>query len=1192
MGKISNFLAIAAISCFFLSFAHADALSSNPKQVLVLYSYHDGIPWEKLADKGLRAAFASMAKAPVALNIEYMDLLRYTDENYIAKIKELYRLKYANKKFDLIISMDAEATTFLIDHGEDLFFGVPIVFASDDQDFLHKEALPPKITGIFRGEDYGRALDLAIKLQPDTRNIYVISGAALTDRLVAESARAAFGAHEDRFNIHYWFDLPLERILDRVSHLPEHSIIIYLIILRDAEGKPLISRDVLSLISEKANAPVFSLWDTYMGYGMVGGALTSAELQGQKAAELALRILGGENPNDIKPMKLENIPIFDWRQLRRWGISEERLPPGSIVRFREYSLFEQYGWKMLGGAFIIFAQSALIVFIVIILRRRRQAEGRARESERKHLTLLSNLQGVAYRCLDDSNWTMLFLSEGCGALTGYDPVDFIQHKTVSFNELIHPDDREHVWNEIQQAIGRSMPYKLSYRIRTASGEEKWVYEQGASVSQPEDGPQVLEGFITDITNMELAKKELTEKMHLLALSSEIGAILSRGGPMAAALQQCTESLVHHLDAAFARIWLINADERILELKAGAGLHTRMDGEHSRIPIGKDMIGGIALNKKPYLSNSVIGDPLFHDQAWAKREHMASFAGQPLMVAEKIVGVIGLFARRPLTETIGKALASAADGIAMGVERKRYEEALSFSRTRLKTVLKTIPDLVWLKDPEGVYLACNSKFERFFGARESEIVGKTDYDFVSKELADFFREKDQAAILAGQPLLNEEEVTFADDGHREFLETIKTSMIDDQGRIVGVLGIARDITERKKAAQVKETLEKQLRQAQKMEAIGTLAGGIAHDFNNILSAIYGYAELAYDDMTRPEMLRQDLDEIIKGAERSKKLVGQILTFSRKSEQEKEPLQISRVVEEALKLLRASIPATIDIQQDISSEALLLADPTQIQQVVINLCTNAYHAMRESGGTLGVALKETEISESEEIPELKLCAGRYIQLEISDTGTGMKEEIKSKIFEPYFTTKGIGEGTGLGLAVVHGVVESHGGRINVYSEPGQGTTFHIYFPVYEGPSDEISPEEQAAPLSGGNEIIMLVDDDVKISDLVKRILVRHGYELYSFADGVQAYEEFKRHPDQYDLIITDMTMPFMTGAELSQKALKICPSLPVILCTGHSELINREKALAMGIREYCEKPLNKNQLLRIVRKVLDNAEVHGA
>ncbi len=398
---------------------------------------------------------------------------------------------------------------------------------------------------------------------------------------------------------------------------------------------------------------------------------------------------------------------------------------------------------------------------------------------------------------------------------------------------------------------------------------------------------------------------------------------------------------------------------------------------------------------------------------------------------------------------------------------------------------------------------------------------------------------------------------------------------------------RDISDRKKAEEESVRMREKLQQAQKMEAIGTLAGGVAHDFNNILSAILGYADLAIDDKNDHELLKKDIAEVRKAADRATSLVRQILTFSRKTEQQEHALQVSLVVKEALKLIRASIPSTIDIKIDINTDALVIADPTQIHQIVMNLCTNAYHAMRETGGVLSVRLNEVELSNTGMIPEVELPPGKYMQLSVGDTGTGMDDVSKTKIFEPYFTTKEVGEGTGLGLAVVHGVVESHGGCINVYSEPGQGTFFHIYLPIYEGEKDASPlPGEQKAPIIGGNETIMLVDDEEPILDMARKQLQRRGYEVHVFTNGVQAFQEFQQQPQNYDLIITDMTMPHMTGTQLSQRILETRPDIPIILCTGYSELTNREKSLAMGIKEYIEKPLKIDSLLRVVRMVLDS------
>jgi CheY-like chemotaxis protein len=368
----------------------------------------------------------------------------------------------------------------------------------------------------------------------------------------------------------------------------------------------------------------------------------------------------------------------------------------------------------------------------------------------------------------------------------------------------------------------------------------------------------------------------------------------------------------------------------------------------------------------------------------------------------------------------------------------------------------------------------------------------------------------------------------------------------------------------------------------MEAIGTLAGGIAHDFNNILSIIFGYNQLAMVEKD-PENRRRHLEELNKGAERAKELVAQILTFSRKAEQQMQPLQASLIVKEALKMLRASIPTTIEIRPNIVSEALVLADPTQIHQVVMNLCTNAYHAMRETGGILAVSLKEVQIA-GEEYGYADLAPGNYLKLEVSDTGCGIDTKTQEKIFEPYFTTKKPGEGTGLGLAVVHGIVKSHHGHITVYSEPGKGTSFHVYLPLTEQIAVDLP--EKAAPkeLQGKGERVLFVDDEKQIREVVAAILTRNGYQVTTFADGTQALAEFEKEPERFDLVITDMTMPSMTGAELTQKILALRPQTPIILCTGQSELINREKALAMGIRDYLHKPVLMDALLGATRKAL--------
>ncbi len=404
-------------------------------------------------------------------------------------------------------------------------------------------------------------------------------------------------------------------------------------------------------------------------------------------------------------------------------------------------------------------------------------------------------------------------------------------------------------------------------------------------------------------------------------------------------------------------------------------------------------------------------------------------------------------------------------------------------------------------------------------------------------------------------------------------------------------LLEEITERQQAQASRKKLEEQLRQAQKMEAIGTLAGGIAHDFNNILTSIIGYTELikftlhTKDTFDKTIFLR-DLDQILQAGIRAKELVNQILAFSRQQDHQAKPVQIHTVIHEALNLLHSSIPKSVEIRENISEHnTLVFADPTQIHQVVMNLCTNAYHAMRNTGGILAVELVHREIHpDDEKSSNLQMTPGSYLLLKISDTGIGMERATLDRIFDPYFTTKESGEGTGLGLAVVHGIIKNHDGHITVYSEPGKGTSFHIYLPriVSENSTAEV---EVLKSVPTGKEHILVIDDEPNITEMEKRLLEGLGYTVTSVTNPFEALNLISDDPGMCDLVLTDMTMPKMNGAELARKILKVRDDMPVILCTGFSELINEKKARAIGVREYVMKPLIRNEIAYAIRRSLD-------
>jgi PAS domain S-box-containing protein len=397
----------------------------------------------------------------------------------------------------------------------------------------------------------------------------------------------------------------------------------------------------------------------------------------------------------------------------------------------------------------------------------------------------------------------------------------------------------------------------------------------------------------------------------------------------------------------------------------------------------------------------------------------------------------------------------------------------------------------------------------------------------------------------------------------------------------------DITERKRAEEERQKLENQLRQAQKMESIGTLAGGIAHEFNNALAAIMGFTELAQNEVPPDGAARSHLQEVHRAGLRAKDLVQQILTFSRPGKQAREPVYVAQVVREALSLIRATLPSTITIRSHFTTEtSLVLANRTQLHQVVFNLCSNAEYAMRMTGGLLEVAVATVQVGDAWATSHSQLSPGAYVRLTIRDTGHGIAPEIKDRIFDPFFTTKGVGEGSGLGLAVVHGIVTSHSGAITVESMPGEGTTCSIYLPQCVGTADDSdAPEHAEHRMAQGQGRILFVDDEEMLVGLAQLQLERLGYEVVAHTTSLEALEAFRADPYGFALVITDQTMPAMTGATLIEELRHIRPDIPIILCTGFSHLINDEKAKALGADAFVMKPVVTDEFAVIIKQVLD-------
>ena len=501
------------------------------------------------------------------------------------------------------------------------------------------------------------------------------------------------------------------------------------------------------------------------------------------------------------------------------------------------------------------------------------------------------------------------------------------------------------------------------------------------------------------------------------------------------------------------------------------------------------------------------------------------------------------------------------------------------RIHLTKAIEQASEPIIIMDAEGTVQYVNPATGNLMGYNIREVVGINIFKSSQKQLPDL-REKVFKTINTGKFWSN----TLSHkkkDGGTCLLETTISPIFDESGALTNLLSIARDVTK-------EHVLERQVQQSQKMESIGTLAGGIAHDFNNILAAIVGYAELCLDDSQDNPENCQSLQQILNATSRAKSLVSQILAFSRSADIEKKPIKISPLVKETCKFLRSSLPTTIEIKQHITAENdFIMADPTQFHQILMNLCTNAGHAMEKTGGVLEVRLENILLNKNNLLscPELK--PGLHLQLIVKDTGHGISTAIKDHIFEPYFTTKSKGEGTGLGLAVTHGYVKDFGGNIKVESKKGKGTAFTLLFPVI---TEILTPDQSKdiEPLPIGTETIMLVDDEFILVKTCKRILERLGYTVIGETSPEEALDRFKQSKESYDLIITDKTMPKMTGFSLAREINKIRTDIPILLYTGHKEKDDEKKIKAAGISDIIMKPFDKKSIAKIVRKVLDQKQ----
>ncbi len=643
-------------------------------------------------------------------------------------------------------------------------------------------------------------------------------------------------------------------------------------------------------------------------------------------------------------------------------------------------------------------------------RRLAQAEASLEESRRMLARLFSNLGGVVYRCRNDKKWTMEFLSDGCQSLTGYRAEDIVDNRIISYGQVIHPDDRERVWSEVQEGLRKNEPFRMMYRITTVDGREKWVWEQGRGVFGPGGEVVALEGFITDITDY-----------------------------------------------------------------------------------------------------------------------------------------------------------------------RRAQEALAESEERFRQLAENIQEMFWVLTPaDGRLLYVSPAYEKIFGRSCDALYADPQSLLESIHPAD--RDRASALVSGRDHAVRDEEYRIVRaDGSLRWISASTFPVSNETGEAYRIVGVARDITDRKQA-------EEQLRHAHKMEAVGTLASGVAHDFNNLLTAILGYTTLARKTLHKNHPANQSLEMVESAVQQAGGVAKALLTFSHKTATEKAPVNLCTVVADSLRLLRRVLPASVEITDDVParSEVWVNADATQLQQVLMNLAVNARDAMPD-GGHLYISLRKAPPSASRTRSRRGGPAMPRAVLVIQDTGMGMPEDVRLRVFEPFFTTKPRGQGTGLGMSIVHGIITDHGGRIRIESEPNRGTRVVITLPQCE----PLTPATTSAPETrrkhGRGEAILVVEDDAHIRSIVTSALRSEGYEVYQAADGVEAMSVLETHAATIRLLVLDIDLPRLSGLAYLERVRQKGLQLPAVLVTGSVETELHEPAA--DNTQLLRKPFRMSELATVVAHMLN-------
>ncbi len=998
---------------------------------------------------GFQQTLATNFHGKLAVYIENLDLQHFNGPNYRREIAEWLRIKYRGCKLDGIVAQNEQTADIAFMIRAALSPQTPLVFVNFDRMDVPESASQTNLTTILVQPDVQGTLAAAVQLCPDTRRIaFASSGTNGYVEFYRHDLERVEDFATNRFEVIKLVGLTMAETKRRVAALPPQTIVFYDGIWIDGAGQIFTSRDALEQLISASHAPIFSVSETYIGHGTVGGSCHVYSILGREAANQVAAAVRAGNASLVPSLQSAcNEFIFDWRQIQRFGLREERLPPGSQVRFRLPSLWETYRQTVILVIAALFVQTGLIVALLVQRRRKRQTEIDLFNSRQMLQTVLDTIpQRVFWK---DRNSVYLGCNKPLAEDCGFSDVVKLMGKT-DYDTVAAPqadryraDDRE--------VMETNRP-KLNYEEpqKKPDGSTGWLRTNKVPLHDKDGRVIGVLGTYEDITDRKRAETVLRE-------SEQRFRSLLDNAPDAVYVQ--TNERIVYVNRATLRLLRAEQPEQLL---------------------GQPVLNLVA--------------PEWRKIVKERMQQVNTIDGPLPAIEEEYLRLDK--SRVEVEVTAVPAVYHGDRGALVFVrditERKRTAETIVYERQLLRTLLDLLPDSVYIKDLDSRFLMANKSLaKRFSRESPSELLGLSDKDLFPAEQAAVLRAEEER-VIAGETINEKEETFVLPDGQKRTLVVTKVPFRNSQGQICGLVGTGRDITEHKQ-------LEEQFRQSQKMEAFGQLAGGVAHDFNNLLTVILGHvALLQFHEATNSEQAA-GLVEIAKAAERAANLTRQLLTFSRRQLLQPNPLDLNEVVANTSKMLQRLIGEHIGLETHFAAGgAPIMADRTMMEQILINLAVNSRDAMPK-GGRLIIQTAAVNISEAEVQANPKARPGAFIRLKVSDTGCGIGPKEMDRIFEPFFTTKEVGKGTGLGLATVFGIVAQHHGWIEVESKVNAGATFYIYLPRLAESEKSQTEFTRAPEVRGGNETILLVEDEAPVRSLARTLLERKGYHVIEAESG---------------------------------------------------------------------------------------------